>query len=509
MKLKSRFIVALIIFAAVLAIFCGAFIIYVNIVVSEYDRVQPENIVEDKINGLKSGSLLSEIDFEKLCTNRYENNDPDKFKQEYSSKVVGKDLTYKIVASESGELQKTYIFKSGEENVGKVVLSGKNPRTKLMFFTFADWSLSAFIPVVSDTVYDIRVCCPEGIRATINGVELSEDEREALSGTPSYSLSGLMNEPAIKFTDKDGNEVPYKVEDNTVKPIMYDYRLTLPKSVSVTVNDEKVSGTPSGNDVIYSVREMEEPDILIKDCMGAGYKYIDGEEIPLFDYSVFVPENCTLSIDGAALPEPVTSDSPDAEQLLKYAGVTLSKQNGYTFSLFSDKVSATVSDGASSKNFNVPYGNSTLSPEMLDAVPEEITKEIDVLAVAKLWSNFMTDDIGGWDNGLSVISKYLIPDSEYYKYAKQWAYGIDITFIADHILLGFSDVKVSHFIQYSESCFSCTVSFNKNMETYRNGIYMGKRSDSFNNIIYFTKVSDGSWKIAVMHENLGGEANAA
>lgn len=507
MKLKNKFVIALIIFAGVLILLCGAFLIYVNATVSDYDSVQPERIVENQINRLKNGSLLSEIDFNKLCVNRYEQNDPEEFKKEYSEKVVGKELTYKLVTSESGELLKTYVVRSGEENVGKIVLTGKDPRTRLLFFTSADWSLREFTPTISDTVYDLHVYCPEGITAKINGVELSEDEREALSGTPLYAVSGLLNDPEIKFTDSEGKDISYTVENNIVKPIMFDYRITLPNGAKVFVNEKEFSGTESGNKTVYHVREMEKPRVVIKDSMGRGYIYEDGEEIPLFSYNISVPESCTFSVEGMTLSEPEIVDAPDAESLLKYAGVTLPKQKNYEFSLFSESVNATVSDSSTSKTFSVSHGSSYISPETLETIPENIAKEINVLNVMKTWSKFMTNDIGGSDNGLSTIAKYLIPDSEYYKYARQWAYGIDITFTSAHVLLGFKNESVSNFMSYTDDCFSCSVYFEKEMALYSNEKYVGNKTDVFNSIVYFTKISDGSWRIAVMHENLGGESN--
>ena len=505
MKLKSKFVTALIIFAAVLAVFCAAFLIYVNIVASDYDKVQPERIVEEQIKKLNDGTVLSEIDFDKLCNNRYENNDTAAIKQEYSSKTVGKELTYKLVTSESGELSKTYIIKSGEDNVGKVTLNGKNPRTRLFFFTSADWSLSDFTPTVVDTIYNLHIYRPEGITAKINGVEPIEDEREALSGVPSYLISGLLKAPEIIFTDGDGKEIPYTAENNIIKPVLFDYSITLPAGMNVSVNDKQVMGTQSGNDLVYHIREMEEPKVVIKDCMGGGYTYSPDEEIPLYKFNIAIPENCKLSVDGMTLPEPVVADNPDAEKLLKYAGITLPKQKNYSFSLFRESVSAEISDGAKSKKFNVSYGSSQLSTETLDAVPENIAKEIDVLYVAELWSKFMTNDIGGGDNGLSKIAKYLIPDSEYYTYARQWAYGIDITFTSDHYITGFKKESVTNFRSYGENCFSCNVYFEKGMALLRGQTYVGSQTDIFNSIMYFTKIEDGSWRIAVMHENLKGE----
>ncbi|MCH5207674.1 MAG: hypothetical protein J1F04_02220 [Oscillospiraceae bacterium] len=505
MKIKSRFVKALIIFAGILTVLCGAFLIYVNITVSDFDRVQPERIVEEQINGLQSGALVSQIDFAALCNNRYENNDPEAFRQAYSSKVIGKELTYNIVASESSELSKTYLVKSGDENVGKIKLDGKDPKTRLLFFTSAEWSLSGFSPVVTDSVYNLHIYCPEGITAKINGIEPTEEELDDMYETPVYAVSGLFNAPEITYTDKEGKNIGYTVENNIVKPVFFDYRITLPKGVSVLVNGKELSGTPSGKDEVYHIREMDKPAVVIKDAMGKEHKYIDGEEIPLFDYTVSVPEDCVLSVEGMTLPEPEIADNPDAVNLLKYAGVELPKEKRYTFSLFSESISAKVTDGTNPKSFDVSSGSSRISVETFEEIPERIAKEVDILFVTELWSKFMTNDIGGEDNGFYTMAEYLIPDSEYYTYAKQWAYGPDIKFTSLHTLDGFSKESVTNFTSYGGDCFSCNVYFEKHMTLIYEDRFIGYRTDVFNSIVYFVKIDDGSWRIALMQENLEEE----
>ena len=117
----------------------------------------------------------------------------------------------------------------------------------------------------------------------------------------------------------------------------------------------------------------------------------------------------------------------------------------------------------------------------------------------------MTNDIGGGDNGFSTMAQYLIPDSEYYTYARQWAFGPDIKFTSLHTLNGFSNESVTNFTSYGDDCFSCNVYFEKGMSLYSEDRFVGYRTDVFNSIVYFVRIDDKSWRIAVMQENLEGE----
>ena len=114
----------------------------------------------------------------------------------------------------------------------------------------------------------------------------------------------------------------------------------------------------------------------------------------------------------------------------------------------------------------------------------------------------MTDDIGGYYHGLYTIAEYLIPDSDYYDYARQWATGIDITFTSDHYIKSFNKESVTNFTKYGNDCFSCNVYFEKEMALLRGTVYLRDETDIFNSIVYFVKIDDGSWRIAVMHDNL-------
>ena len=122
----------------------------------------------------------------------------------------------------------------------------------------------------------------------------------------------------------------------------------------------------------------------------------------------------------------------------------------------------------------------------------------------------MTDDLNGELHGLYTVYDFLIKDSDYYRYAYEWATGIDITFTSTHTIDSFTNERVTNFNQYNENCFSCEVYFEKNMSLYRGSTYVGARTDVFHSIMYFlyiddtpdNGIDDPHWAIAVMHDVL-------
>ena len=48
--------------------------------------------------------------------------------------------------------------------------------------------------------------------------------------------------------------------------------------------------------------------------------------------------------------------------------------------------------------------------------------------MAKVWDNFLTNDLSGSGHGLATVQQYLIEDSYYWNLAKDYASSADITF---------------------------------------------------------------------------------
>lgn len=118
---------------------------------------------------------------------------------------------------------------------------------------------------------------------------------------------------------------------------------------------------------------------------------------------------------------------------------------------------------------------------------EAMAGQVDVLTITKTWSRFMTDDLGGARHGVAQVRQYLIPGSYLDNMANAYASGIDITFVSNHTLNGFAKETVSNCIQYSETCFSCDVYFEKNMTLTTTG---AARTDVFNSRVYFVYITD-------------------
>ncbi len=507
---------AYLIFVAVCIILAAAFLIYVHSVIMEYDRAQPERVVQQYIGYLsdiaEDGTLMNELHFEELCGSRYENNDAAAYAQDYSEKVRS-GLSYEYIASKSSELSKTYSIRSQDEAVGTLTIIGENSRTSLFFFSMADWSVTEYVPLIADTVYDLRVYCPVGTDVYINGTQPSVDELDSSSDTPVYDVQGLLHEPTIEYRDMDGESLMYTVEDNTVMPVLFDTSMTFPPGISVEVNGKPVEGILREGIVSYDIRSMNEPIVSLSDKMGLKYSYLGEFEADIHTYAVSVPEEYTVTMNGRnaddiCIVEHITHD--DAAILYEKAGIRLKDTKSYTISLLSDDLTVCVTDDSGVQTtYEMTEPTLIIDAEKgVDEIPEDISAQLDVLEIAKMWSRFMTDDLEGESHGLEEMRQYFIKDSDYYRYAAEWALGPDIKFTSPHTLDSFTGERVSNFVQYSESCFSCEVYFEKNMSLLFEDRFAGFRTDVFHSKMYFlytddtpdNGVDDPHWAIAVMHD---------
>ena len=111
----------------------------------------------------------------------------------------------------------------------------------------------------------------------------------------------------------------------------------------------------------------------------------------------------------------------------------------------------------------------------------------------------MSNDLKGGKRGFDTMKGFLIEGSYLYDVAYRWAYGIDITYTANHVLDDppFTEEKISNYVDYGNGLFSCDISFVKHM--YLTGSKMHV-TDVTNSTFYFMYLqnadkTDGRWVI--------------
>lgn len=507
------------VFAAVCVVLGSVFLIYVATVVSQYDAAQPEKLVEAKLAQLKEDAVKAEIlpELESVSTGseKYEDIDLDGLKRDYTQTLKNAALSYEIKAGEGKDLTKVYTVFADKKAVGTMTLSGTNERTGLFFFSMADWSITEFSPILTDTMYNLSLYLPEGMKVTINGAEPDENELvgNSAEGIPMYEIKGLSRSPDIAYYNSDGADVSCKIENNTVTPLPYHYRFTLPEGVTVTVNGKTAkSAEKQGELNVFDVGAMTKPEVIFTDCCGGSIQYSGESSVDVNNYSICVPEGFRVSVNGADIDEKYArrTEKPEKALLKQLVNVELPDMMEYSVPLFSSSAAAVITDssGASAQYTLTEKPLTVSSPFSSADIPESISSQLDVIYVAESWSKFVTDDLEGGSHGFDTITKYLIKDSDYYAYAQEWVTGIDITFTSSHEITAFANESISNFAQYSDNCFSCDVYFEKQMALYSGGAYVGSTTDVFNSTMYFVYyddtpdngTDDPHWAIAAMRD---------
>ncbi len=267
----------------------------------------------------------------------------------------------------------------------------------------------------------------------------------------------------------------------------YEFQLTAPASVIVKNNGEVLQGTITDGMATYDVRSLTPLNVEICDILGNSVPY-DQKNLPTFtDYKITIPVNYTIcgvepvSVEAASL-EPIEElkyvkeycpDVPDAAT--------------YILRVLSDEPDFKILDGSGNEvDFTIEDRQVTIAGDFAGQDSLSIPVDIDPLAVAKLWSLFMTQDLTGSNNGYGQLSPYLIKGSYLQDVAWQWATGIDITFTSSHTLKDppFQVENVSNYVVYSENCFSCDIRLEKKLVLTRTGEEV---DDVIHSTFYFVK----------------------
>ena len=388
------------------------------------------------------------------------------------------------------------------------------------------------VPVTYEC-FDFTV--PSDFSVTLNNGTLGVTTEDHYSTYTIYTASPVDSEfltGHLQATDSIGNTLSFSDVNGTLLPVYDEYTITVPDCYRVFADETQLNLDSATLEALTNPQYTAEAIQLATYHIGlsktAEFHVVDSQDapvayelaqnnltVPLLDYTVTIPENFTLQINGQT-PEctPVLKANPEYQYILEYAEAPQLAE--YSFLGLAKAPDLTVTDNLGNQT-TYPMVNDDLTITAqtgLSALPDTLVGTPDPLLMAKQWSLYMTDDLDGnlndvLDsnlNGYYYMRPYLIRDSYYDKVAYQWATNIDITFISDHILLDpvFSEEAISNVVVYNDTCFSCDIYFIKHMQLIRTGKF---QDDTFYHQMFFVYVDDTDdgtdnphWAIADMHE---------
>lgn len=212
-----------------------------------------------------------------------------------------------------------------------------------------------------------------------------------------------------------------------------------------------------------------------------------------YEYLVRVPEGFTVTINGKTLDSSSMTDNAVDIELFQFAReyVSLPNQIEYKVNSYRENPDISITDNSGNPveakiDGNVYTGFYLGSED----IPDDLRSI--ALDMAETWSKFMTSDLSGNLHGFYTLEPYLIKGSYYHSKAKEYAGGIDITFISGHTLDAepFSNVKVDDYVRYNENCFSCHIYFEKVMHLNRGTDAMDVTDSTFI-FAYYDDSDDG------------------
>ncbi len=218
----------------------------------------------------------------------------------------------------------------------------------------------------------------------------------------------------------------------------------------------------------------------------------------IYSYVIKVPSNFVIEVNGKMVGDVHKSKVENLDGYIGIKSDKVPKINVYELAGFINKPEIIIKNGKGEVVEGVlkdnvisalDYHSTNDDKEAMDL----LVKPMDVMALAKDYSLFMTNDLGGSMRGFSKLEKFFIKDSDMYNLARGWATGVDITFVSAHTFKNpmFTNESLTNFKVYNNEAFSVQVHLEKNM------IVSGKdRVDTMNDEWFF--VYEDGWKLVDM-----------
>lgn len=504
-KRRSRFWRFYRIFVLVLVLAVLAASLYVRSVLQEYEAAQPVYLVEDALAQLASeaqeGTLWNKYGLPEPSPGRFE--DGQDIRAAYTALLAGSDTVCVRQTARREDDHICYDIKAGGLVLAEVELRPDGePKTLLTILTRQAWALEAVRPVLRTHDYTLQT--PEGFAVRVNGLEPTPEEGAPDgAGSVDYVFSGIYLQPEVEVLDPSGARAGLTFRGDKIIPEIYRYDMTLPASLTVTVNGAPHAGTDAGDGRIrHDIIGLEKPTVEVADSFGNSVAFDGKGELPMTAMTVRADSRYTVAAAGRTLVPDSTGPVPEYET---FSGFVTDLPQIATYNI------AVLQKDAPVSVLNTQGEALELEPglpeyEFMDwntgaaGVPQEIADEIDVLEVAQTWSLFMTTD-----RSFSQLSPYLLRGSYQYEMAYKYAHSIDITFTSIHTLLNpaFTDEAVGNFVRITDNCFSVDIQFVKHMHL-DSGMYVDDAMHDRFYFVYYDDTDNGrddpAWKLAGIKE---------
>ncbi len=337
---KTKYGIFLSIYSALLLVILLGCLVRVYTLLVEFETYQPERVVEAQIekiyNAAKEGTLHEMLPVTENVRGIPGVSD-GRYTKSYIDSILNGKLTYSQTQDTFGEGEASFNILSDNKPIVRVDLISKNPRTQMIVFSSADWSLKGMEPIKFNYGKD-NFALPGIFSVKLNGKELPGTPDE--DGKVHYNINDFGSVDVEVFDIAGNSEKQYgKIKEN-YKGVTF----RVPSSFKVMADGIEVPKKAGAITHLQTLLEVE--------------KFAD--TITYLDYNI-----CHIPREDGSVP---------VIEIYDNLGNKLSYNYGDELCVYDNTPEETLPD---------------------------LYYDVDVMGIAKKWSLFMTNDLAGGLLGIS------------------------------------------------------------------------------------------------------------
>lgn len=231
---KSVFKKFIIIYVAILTVLMAIFLLYVADSLIKYDKNQIENYMQTTISELKEvskkGNIGKHVDVSKINVSKYEKKE-NSVSDGFYELLSNEEITYKLNENSKENENPIYDIYAGENKILEVYLDGTQKENRLGLLTYNKWKTKKIKETIESGLYTCEILIPSDYTVYVNDQQVSKEsitqkvQNEGLEQISKYveipyivkyEVADLLKKPDVKIFDKDGKQIEYKQEKNTI-----------------------------------------------------------------------------------------------------------------------------------------------------------------------------------------------------------------------------------------------------------------------------------------------------